>query len=319
MPETVACNLCGSTDVRLLYRQKDFRFWVDAVEWNLVVCEGCGLGYLNPRPTVAEIGRYYPPRYYADRQSAGARYARLAGYVPGEAGRLLDVGTARGDFLAVMRDRGWEVTGIEPSTDAEPLPGVRVLRLRFPEGCDLPEESFDVVTAWAVFEHLHDPAAAFRACARVLRPGGRLVVQVPNLHSISARWARQEDIPRHLYFFSEQTLDRFAAASGLSLDRVVHTTDLFGGSGRGILRLGLMRAVGWQPEDYYRMYAVPRRERFRRWPVAAPACTAVGTIERVLLSDRLVRRLRLSGQVVAYFSKPGGGAPVVDAVQARAA
>jgi SAM-dependent methyltransferase len=304
MPESVACNLCGSRDARLLYRQKDYRLAVEDTLWNLVICRRCGLGYLDPRPTVDEIGRYYPTRYYDHRGDALPRYERQAAYVPGGPGRLLDVGTARGDFLAVMVRRGWETVGIERSPDTETVAGVDVHHERFPEDCSLRDGSFDVITAWAVFEHLHDPAAAFRACARLLRPGGRLVVQVPNLRSIQSRWARQEDIPRHLYFFTEDTLRGFGDAAGIPLERVTHTTDLFGGSGRGVLQLGLIRAVGRSTNDYFEMYTIPRRERFRRWPVLASACTAVGLVERVLISDRLVRSARISGQVVAYFKKP---------------
>ena len=100
MPESVACNLCGSRDARLLYRQKDYRLAVDDTLWNLVICRRCGLGYLDPRPTVNEIGRYYPAHYYRHRRDAMPRYERQAAYVAGRPGRLLDVGTACGDFLA---------------------------------------------------------------------------------------------------------------------------------------------------------------------------------------------------------------------------
>jgi SAM-dependent methyltransferase len=318
MPETVACNLCGSTDTRLLYRQPDYRLRVDDLEWNVEICRTCGLGYINPRPTPTEIRRYYPQSYFEHRKAAAARYERQATYVDVEPGDLLDIGTARGDFLAVMQARGWHATGVEPSAGADTVSGARVLRGRFPDDCrHLANESFDVITAWAVFEHFHDPAAAFRACSRLLRPGGELIVQVPNLRSIQSRWAHQEDVPRHLHFFTEQTLGRFGQLAGLSLERVVHTTDLFGGSGRGVLRLGLVRACGRSTGDYFRMYSVPRRQRFQRWPVMAPACSAVGLVERVLLSDRLTRAARISGQVVAYFVKPSNG--VATARPAKAA
>jgi hypothetical protein len=64
MPETVACNLCGRDDTRLLFRLRDYRFWVDDLEWNVVCCRRGGLGYLNPRPTADEVNRYYPAPYF---------------------------------------------------------------------------------------------------------------------------------------------------------------------------------------------------------------------------------------------------------------
>lgn len=311
MPETVDCNLCGSRDERLLYRLRDYRLRVDDVEWNVVQCRSCGLGYLNPRPTPDEIARYYPARYFQERERMGRRYELQTRYVPGGPGKLLDVGAARGDFLALMQERGWEVAGIEPFDDAGNPHGLPIHRVRFPEGCDLPSESFDVVTAWAVFEHLHDPAEAFRECARLLRPGGRLVLQVPNLRSIYGRYSLQEDVPRHLYFFSPGTLRQYGAAAGLRLDAVAHTTELFGGSGRGVLRLALVRALGRSTDEFFEVYRTPRRERFRRWPALALAWTATAAIEAVILSDWAVRTARHSGQIVAQLVKPGGlsGAP----------
>jgi SAM-dependent methyltransferase len=306
MPETVACDLCGSTSTRLLYKLKDFRFRVDETRWNVVQCRSCRLGYLNPRPTVAEIGQYYPTRYYRTRGTAEERYRRQARYVQRPPGRLLDIGTARGDFLVVMRRRRWDVVGIERFDNAGNPHDLPIYRIPFPDGWSEIEGTFDVITAWAVFEHLHRPAAAFGACEKLLRPGGQLIVQVPNLRSIQSRWALQEDVPRHLYFFSEPTLRAYGRRSGLTLEKVVHTTDLFGGSGRGVLRLGLFRAIGLTADDYFEMYAVARRERFRRWPVMAPACTAVGLMEKAILSDWLTRTARVSGQIVAYFRKDCG-------------
>jgi SAM-dependent methyltransferase len=304
LPETVNCNLCGANDAKPLFRLRDYRLWVDDVEWTAVRCRSCGLGYLNPRPTAEEIGRYYPEHYFGRRSLQLERYRRQASYVPREGTRLLDVGTARGDFLAVMRDQGWEVTGIEPFERAGNPHGLPIHRFDFPAECDLPAESYDVITAWAVFEHLRDPGEAFRECARMLAPGGRLIVQVPNLRSIWSRWALQEDIPRHLHFFNPSTLRAYADRGGLQLERVTHTTDLFGGSGRGVLRLLLVRAIGRSVDEFFEVYRTPRRERFRRWPLLAAAWTIISALERVVLADRLVRAARISGQIVVSFSKP---------------
>jgi len=303
MPEHVTCNLCGADDTRLLYSLRDYRLRIDDRLWDLVQCRHCSLGYLDPRPTVAEIEMYYPESYFGHRGSMSRRYALQAAYVPGTGGDLLDIGAARGDFLAVMRDRGWNVTGIEPSTSENPH-DLTIHRQRFPEECELEPESFDVITAWAVFEHMHDPAAAFARVAALLRPGGRLIVQVPNLRSINARFARLEDIPRHLYFFSEKTLRRYGADVDLDLERLVHTTDLYGGSGRGVLQLALSRATGKSVDDFFDFYKTPRRQRFARRPAFATAWTALAAFERVVLSDVLVRTLRISGQVVAIYRKP---------------
>lgn len=305
MPEAVRCNLCGADDALPLFSLRDYRLQVDDVLWSAVRCRRCGLGYLNPRPTASELARYYPSAYFSRRRAHRARHERQAAYVPGRGGRLLDVGTAGGDFLVVMKERGWRVEGVEPFTHAGGAEGITIHRAPFPGAPGLSDGAFDVITAWAVFEHLPDPGAAFERCAGLLRSGGRLIVQVPNLRSIYARWAMQEDVPRHLYFFTPATLRAYGRRVGLELVRVHHTTDLFGGSGRGVLRLALVRATRRSVDDFFEILRARRRDRFRRWPLLATAWTATAAVERVLLSDWLVRTLRISGQIVVEFEKPG--------------
>jgi 2-polyprenyl-3-methyl-5-hydroxy-6-metoxy-1,4-benzoquinol methylase len=303
MPEHVTCNLCGADDAKVLYRARDYRLRVDERLWALVECRRCGLGYLNPRPTPDEIGVYYPDSYFAHRGDMTSRYERQAAYVGGGPGELLDIGAARGDFMRVMQRHGWNVTGIEPSTTDNPH-GLDIHHERFPEECALEPARYDVVTAWAVWEHLHDPLSAFSRVAELLRPGGRFVFLVPNLRSINSRYARQEDVPRHLYMFSARTLRAYARRVGLEVAAVTHDTDLFGGSGRGVLQLGLVRGMGGSTDDFFRLYYSPRSERFRKGAVRATLWTAAGLLERVVLSDRLVRALRISGMVICTMERP---------------
>ena len=191
-----------------------------------------------------EISAYYPESYFSHRGDMARRYARQATYVPGTPGDLLDIGAARGDFLATMREKGWNVTGIEPWASDNPH-GLPIHRQRFPVECDIAPESFDAVTAWAVFEHLHDPARASSESPRSYVRGGRFVLQVPSLKSLNARFARLEDIPRHLFFFTPETVERYAQRNDLAVLKTIHTTDLFAGSsGRGVLRRLLVHAVG---------------------------------------------------------------------------
>jgi 2-polyprenyl-3-methyl-5-hydroxy-6-metoxy-1,4-benzoquinol methylase len=303
MPELISCNLCGADNTRPLYRLRDYRFLIYDTKWNVVRCRSCGLGYLNPRPTAREITRYYPQNYFDQRRTQTTRYQRQARYISGAGGSLLDIGAATGEFLNVMAERGWKVSGIEPFEEAGNAFGLQIYRQRFPEECDLEAERYDVITAWAVFEHLHDPAAVFRECSRLLRPGDRLIVQVPNLRSIQSRWALQEDVPRHLYFFSPKALPAYGRKVGLELERITHTTDLFGGSGRGILRLALFRALGHSVPEFFEIWRTPRPDRFRRWPILAVAWTGVAAVEQILLADRVVRLARVSGEIVAEFVK----------------
>jgi 2-polyprenyl-3-methyl-5-hydroxy-6-metoxy-1,4-benzoquinol methylase len=85
----------------------------------------------------------------------------------------------------------------------------------------------DVVTLWHVLEHLQDPAAALDRIATWLRPGGGLVVGVPNLASLQAqiggeRWYHL-DVPRHRVHFTTGGLHALLRSCGFTVHATRHT------------------------------------------------------------------------------------------------
>jgi SAM-dependent methyltransferase len=304
--EAVACNLCGADEATLLYRQQDCRFFSDPREWSVVRCRKCGLTYLNPRPTPASIWQHYPPEYYEHREVSelAERYevqaSVVARYGPG---RLLDIGCANGDWIALLARRGWQVSGIEPSPNGQNPHGLDIRRGSLPDAASWEPETFDVVTAWAVVEHLHNPKLAFQTARKMLRVGGRFILMVPNAASIASRFAYREDVPRHLYMFGRHTLSRYAQQNGLSLEKIEHHPRFFGGTGRGVLRVQLLKALGRKPRDYFRFIQLPWSERVREDPILAGAFVPLAAVERLLLTDRSVRFLRLSGHVIAEMRR----------------
>lgn len=108
----------------------------------------------------------------------------------GGPGSLLDVGCGTGEVLAVARQRGWAVQGVEPvqesATHAVEQRRVPVVAATL-EASGLPECHYDVVTAFHVVEHMVDAAAFLATIARWVRPGGYVAVEVPNWHSLHRR------------------------------------------------------------------------------------------------------------------------------------
>lgn len=162
------------------------------VECRIWRCKGCGLVFPNPMPVPAEgVGRLYaldPEQYFQnhdlrDKMVSARHMIAGAERLTGGRGRLLDVGSGRGDVLVAAREAGWEATGIDPSPTfadyAERRSGAEVKREPV-ERCGFPAGSFDAVILAAVLEHLYDPDATVREIARVLRPGGAFFVDVPN-------------------------------------------------------------------------------------------------------------------------------------------
>jgi 2-polyprenyl-3-methyl-5-hydroxy-6-metoxy-1,4-benzoquinol methylase len=183
----VKCPLCGIDDTRLYQDTGD--------ECKVVQCRRCGLVYVNPQPGATDA--HYNEEYYRQWMTTESR-AREAMWkrrldrvrrIRG-AGRLLDVGCGNGAFCAAARSNGFDVTGTEVSgyacrfiTDA--------LHIPVHEGdlsaIALPPGQFDVVTFWHSLEHTADPLANLRKACDVTKPGGLLVVAVPNLHNLATR------------------------------------------------------------------------------------------------------------------------------------
>ena len=190
-------------------------------------CTACGLALTWPAPAPSEMGRYYPDAYYGNagekrfvgpveglqRTLYGSRASRVEKAIGGRPGRVLDVGCGRGFLLDAFRRRGWTVEGTEMS-EASSAHAREVLGLPVHvgslESLGLPAESFDAVTLWHVLEHVTDPGILLGEIHRLLRPGGVLLVSVPNFGSPEARasgagWFHL-DVPRHLVHFTPETL-----------------------------------------------------------------------------------------------------------------
>jgi len=294
--ESVPCDLCGASDTRERYSKPDTRYWTSEHVFPVVQCRRCGLVYVNPRPTAACMARFYPSGYHERRDDARsrARYARQLELLELREDALLDIGCANGDFLAhaLAARPGLRAVGVDAYS-----PGVRDARIEFhprplPE-CGLAAGSFPLVTAWAVFEHLHEPARYFREVERLLAPGGRFVFLVTNAESFFSRRAYREDVPRHTYHFSEPVLARYAGRTGLRMTRCRYDDRIFDGRGKGTLRWLFARAAGasWP--------AVRRGLN----PLQRTAAGAGRLLDGLVFGPHWEARLRRSGILVVEFRK----------------
>jgi 2-polyprenyl-3-methyl-5-hydroxy-6-metoxy-1,4-benzoquinol methylase len=206
--------------------------------WFAVVqCQQCGLCFTSPRPSKRTIGRFYPPLYAphqlqrtARTQRPAARHRRVPHRheIPWHGqGRLLDFGCGAGSFLERMHRQGWAVTGIDMCAPVvhrlRARSGFPVLAGSLPHPALAPH-SFDVVTMWQSLEHVHDPLAVLEEAGRLLVPGGRLWVAVPNIDSLPFRWFGAAwyglDLPRHLTHFTPWTLQVMLEQAGFRVGPV---------------------------------------------------------------------------------------------------
>jgi len=136
---------------------------------------------------------------------------RLEELMPNK-GRLLEIGCAMGTTLNEFRKLGWQVTGVEPEEwtceIARSKYGLDVINSRFQEA-RLEESSFDVVLLLHVIEHLSDPAKGLSQIARLIRPGGYLVLETPRYDTLWFRLLKGRErsvIPGHKYYFTRKTI-----------------------------------------------------------------------------------------------------------------
>jgi 2-polyprenyl-3-methyl-5-hydroxy-6-metoxy-1,4-benzoquinol methylase len=104
-------------------------------------------------------------------------------------GNLLDVGAGTGAFSNTMKLAGWNVTALEPDDIARKNAMEKYgLELQSPENLFTQDASqFDVITMWHVLEHVHDLHRYLEQFAKTLKPGGKLLIAVPNYTSYDAR------------------------------------------------------------------------------------------------------------------------------------
>ena len=264
--EHVACPLCGVREHKLLFRRPDHTHEVSTEKFSVVRCRGCSFVFVNPRPSPAEIHKYYPKEFYDPNTTAEqllqekentlrGRLALVGGLGPG---RVLDVGCQKGEFLYVMKQRGWDVQGVEFSESPPNVFDLPIFYGRL-EDALFPAESFDLVTLWAILEHVHDPLSLLKAVRQVLKLHGRAFILVPNFNSIPGRLLRHDDVPRHLLMFTKRTFRDAAARAGFRVRRFVFGDDIFSGSTRGLLNYLWKLAHGEPLEEIVAQNRTPGR------------------------------------------------------------
>jgi 2-polyprenyl-3-methyl-5-hydroxy-6-metoxy-1,4-benzoquinol methylase len=213
-------------------------FSVSGESFVLIPNESGDLLATSPRPSIADLAKYYEsPDYISHTDGKRSWFERLYHLVKSVAisnklavigdykhgGNLLDIGAGTGDFLAAAKRKGWKVSGSEPSIGARAMAESKNVTLAA-DTAAFPDQSFDVITMWHVLEHVYDPEWQVRELKRLLKPGGRIFIAVPNFKSADARhygefWAAY-DVPRHLWHFSTNSIKKLFAAEGMNVEKV---------------------------------------------------------------------------------------------------
>jgi len=236
------CPACDSVEFQLLFTASDRLYHTTSKKFQVVECKRCRMLQLTPQPTPSELETYYPKNYWYTLETSAAsrleeiyrrlvlrdhvRFVERAVRESAVSGPVLDVGCGGGLFLRMLQDRGFRVMGLDFSHEAAHVAwslNHAPATCATLEAAPFPPLSCAAVTMFHVLEHLYDPRTYLQAAHELLRPGGRLIVQVPNaacwqFRLLGASW-NGVDVPRHLYGFRPEDLDRMLDSCGFEMLR----------------------------------------------------------------------------------------------------
>jgi ubiquinone/menaquinone biosynthesis C-methylase UbiE/transcription elongation factor Elf1 len=223
------CPVCSASTFKPFISCEDFT--VSHETFHITECENCGLKITNPRPTEGDIIKYYESSDYISHSNTSKgivnalyqiarrftikRKKRLIKSICPDGKSLLDFGCGTGEFLAVMKNDGWNSKGIEPGVTArEFAKNSHLLDVIEPQEMHkIASNFFDIITLWHVLEHVHKLNESVEELKRILKDNGKLVVAVPNNNAseqlIYKQFWAAYDVPRHLYHFNVESIAQF--------------------------------------------------------------------------------------------------------------
>ena len=231
-----SCNLCGSSEIKRLYALKDDYISIhedcDRI-LHVEKCRKCGLIFISNVEDIDKVHETFWKEIIKDKsiEFEGVSSSDYEGKVLlmdkyRDKNRVLDIGCGDGQFLKILKDRGWNEFGIEVTKDvvlyAREELGLNVVQ-GVAEDIDFSENYFDVVIMWGVIEHLKDPQRVLQKINKILRGGGLLLIYTPNANSLFHKLARLAYLcsagkfkyplcklfmAMHLYYFTPKTISK---------------------------------------------------------------------------------------------------------------
>lgn len=218
---TNPCGYCQSRESLRLYPT----YSISGDDFYINRCLKCRAVFPTPRPTQEQLDQAYDDSYYGKGEAKftsgiekvldyfrSMRVRKVSRYITAPA-KILDIGCGNGRFLDYLIKQGFEGYGIElPGKAAQragQIPGVHLKAGRLTEG-DFSENFFDGICMWHVFEHLTEPKETLQIIQKILKPGGYLMMSLPNINSLQSRLFRGKwlhlDPPKHLFFLGAADL-----------------------------------------------------------------------------------------------------------------
>lgn len=234
-----ACPVCQEKNFNPYLACEDHT--VSHETFHLQKCQRCGFVVTNPRPTEAELPKYYLSEAYISHSDKSLslidqvyklsrtftlkwKYALIHKHCVTKPSSVLDYGCGTGAFLQKCKNHQLKISGVEPS------PVARAQAMERTSGdivssIDEVTGRFDAITLWHVLEHVSNLHETITSLKKHLHENGTMFIAVPNLHSKDAHRYKQYwagyDVPRHLWHFSRNTMEMLLTRHHLKLTNVV--------------------------------------------------------------------------------------------------
>ncbi len=186
---------------------------------DIVACTDCGLVFRTPHPSAEAITDAYEHDHYGQARLASLFAAQLHSYRPKARSlarwlptdrkiRIVEIGSFVGGFLAAGQERGWEMLGVDPGFEVSAFcweKGLSVFRGTLAE-MPIQVNSVDCIAIWNTFDQLPDPLITLSSVCRLLRPGGMLILRIPNGECFRWSVAQMRTLPGPLTTWLRATL-----------------------------------------------------------------------------------------------------------------
>jgi len=231
----VPCNICDGKEVEVILtpQVKNISFMevfsaaggVRGTQ-KIVKCKKCGLVFVSPRFPEEQIEKAYQEAF--DHGYSSQELGRKITFENGiklierlyeKKGKILDIGAANGVFVEVSKNRSWVAYGVELSQEL--ARSGKKKGLKFYQGTlekqNFQNNFFDIITYWDVLEHVYDPKEELTLANKLLKSGGLLLINYPDIGSLPARLTGKYwwfFLSVHLYYFSKNSLNNLLAKTG---------------------------------------------------------------------------------------------------------
>ncbi|MBL6995925.1 class I SAM-dependent methyltransferase [Desulfobacula sp.] len=204
--------------------------------YSLIQCKKCSFVSVHPLPDDESLKLLYDSNYWEGQQIEESPYMQLffsfrvrsilnkiKNHIPPK-GSILDLGAGDGAWVRLLRRHGFDAWGIDPFSNPDKTDFLIQGTLN---SAEFEDEHFDVVTCFHVLEHLEDPLNEVKEALRILRPGGIMIIEVPNINSWGFSFFKMNwqplHLPAHVNHFTPETLDKvFQMAGNVNLLKLSH-------------------------------------------------------------------------------------------------